>query len=45
MSDEPEVYPLCRCGREMRKLNVARWRAHCVGCGLPSEECRCQPID
>src|SRR5690606_1503856 len=43
MADEPVVYPPCRCGREMRKLNGedrSPW-PRCVGCGFDEENCRC----
>lgn len=41
MPDEPEVYPPCHCGREVRKLNAASDDAKCVGCGYIPELCRC----
>lgn len=42
MPDEPEVYPPCRCGREVRKLNAASDTPKCVGCGYVEELCRCE---
>lgn len=37
----PAEIPRCHCGREIRHLNPASPRPHCVGCGLPPEECTC----
>lgn len=33
----------CWCGRPMKLLNYLSPRISCTGCGLPTEECRCQP--
>lgn len=41
MSAKPEVYPACRCGREVRKLNAASDTPKCDGCGYTSDLCRC----
>jgi hypothetical protein len=38
MPDEPESYPPCRCGREVRKLNAASDTPKCVGCGYTRDD-------
>lgn len=41
MPEQPESYPPCPCGREIKKLNAASDTPKCVGCGYPAEVCRC----
>lgn len=43
---ETEPFETCRCGREVKLLNPASDTPKCVGCGYPSELCRCEtPAD
>lgn len=40
----PLAPPRCWCERELKKLNVASDQEKCVGCGLVSQICTCQPL-
>lgn len=44
-TEQGDVRPRCRCGRELRDPAAGEGAPTCIACGQPAETCACGPTD